>query len=451
MSQPSSDWVDLDLPRSLTRAIVRHYTNVGDEVTAFRAARPDDPLGPALAGLLQATCGRREASLAAASLLTEARTKVERLGRTDASRSAVIAALGAAVAGERRLAAQYLDRLLSHRPDHVLFLKLAHTLKFMAGDLPGMSETLSLVLPRLDEDHPERGPVLGMQAFVSEEQGDYRRAEELGRAAVDLAADDVWGIHAVGHLFEMTDRPEEGIRWLESHGTAAARCNNFRFHIAWHRALFHLSLGQTERVLQLYDEEIRAVQSDDYRDISNGASLLWRLTLEGIEVGDRWTEMADFASNRIEDGELIFADLHYLLALIGADRREEAGRLVQAMQLRAAGESEQSKVLAGGGAALADGLYCLTDDMRDPDEAWIRFQATGDLAPIGGSLAQRDVFERSRIEAATRSDPVAATTLLRYRLDRRSNETWGRNRLVTLNRQPSARESAPWVAPHHLS
>ncbi len=79
-------------------------------------------------------------------------------------------------------------------------------------------------------------------------------------------------------------------------------------------------------MLRLYDEEIRAEPTDDYRDIANGASLLARLELAGIPVGSRWEELAAKAEARIEDRRLVFADLHYLLALIGAAARTAPGR-----------------------------------------------------------------------------------------------------------------------------
>ena len=38
----------------------------------------------------------------------------------------------------------------------------------------------------------------------------------------------------------------------------------------------------------------------------------------GVDVGDRWEELADKAEGRVHDGRLVFADLHYALSLLGA-------------------------------------------------------------------------------------------------------------------------------------
>ena len=65
---------------------------------------------------------------------------------------------------------------------------------------------------------------------------------------------------------------------------------------------------------------IRRHRTDDYRDISNATSLLMRLELEGMNVGRRWDELASLSEARVDDGCLVFADLHYMLALAAAGR-----------------------------------------------------------------------------------------------------------------------------------
>ena len=97
-----------------------------------------------------------------------------------------------------------------------------------------------------------------------------------------------------------------------------SHCNNFRYHVWWHKALLHMDKGEFDVALGLYDARIRADKTDDYRDISNATSLLMRLELEGVDVGPRWHELADLAEARTDDGCLVFADLHYMLALTGA-------------------------------------------------------------------------------------------------------------------------------------
>ncbi len=84
---------------------------------------------------------------------------------------------------------------------------------------------------------------------------------------------DIWAAHAVQHLFEMTGRPRDGIVWTEGASKSNWReCNNFAYHALWHRCLFLLELGDVERVLELYDREVRPASTDDLLDISNAVS-----------------------------------------------------------------------------------------------------------------------------------------------------------------------------------
>jgi hypothetical protein len=112
----------------------------------------------------------------------------------------------------------------------------------------------------------------------------------------------------------MRAEPDAGIALIESHYAAWGQSNNFRYHVWWHKALLHLDRGELDVALTLYDAQIRADRSDDYRDIANATSLLMRLELEGVAVGARWDELAQLSENRVEDGCLVFADLHYMLA-----------------------------------------------------------------------------------------------------------------------------------------
>ena len=91
--------------------------------------------------------------------------------------------------------------------------------------------------------------VLGMYAFGLEETGDYARAEEAGRRAIDLEPLDCWAHHAVAHVMEMQGRAQDGIGWMiarEPHW--AGDDNFFKVHNWWHRALCHLDLGQVDEV-----------------------------------------------------------------------------------------------------------------------------------------------------------------------------------------------------------
>ena len=187
----------------------------------------------------------------------------------------------------------------------------------------------------------------------------------------------------------------------------------------------HLDLGEFDIVLALYDADIRAEKTDDYRDISNGASLLMRLELEGIDVGNRWEELADLSEKRAGDGCLAFADLHYMLALCGGERSKAAAGLIARMKSTKALGNEAHKVIAHPGLHVAQGLQAFA--AGDYSVAWMHLRAgRSDLQQIGGSHAQRDVFDRITIEAALRGGYTdAAGALLHDRMSRRNGSVDG--------------------------
>jgi hypothetical protein len=270
-------------------------------------------------------------------------------------------------------------------------------------------------------NHPARGYLLGCHAFTLEETGEYAAAERTGRLGVALAPDDAWGLHAVAHVHDMTGRARDGLNWLAGREASWAHCNNFRFHVWWHRALMHLDLQEYDAVLALYDADIRAERTDDYRDVANAASLLSRLELEGVDVGSRWDELADLSERRATDGCLAFADLHYLLALCGGGRDAAAAGLIARMAQARTDTSEARRIIAHPGLHLAKGIQAFAQG--EYSVAWLHLrEGRGDSQQIGGSHAQRDIFARITIEAALRGGYMdAAETLLCDRTRQRAN------------------------------
>ncbi|MGI9407883.1 MAG: tetratricopeptide repeat protein, partial [Hyphomicrobiaceae bacterium] len=295
------------------------------------------------------------------------------------------------------------DTLLETHPQDAMAVKLGHAIKFILGDSMGMRASLEGLMPQFRGNTPADGYIHGCYAFALEETGDQRAAEIAGKHALDLAPDDAWGLHAVAHVYDMTARARDGVNWLETRTDAWAHCNNFRYHVWWHLALFYLDARAYDEVLRLYDTEIRQDQTDDYRDISNAASLLVRLEIEGVDVGSRWDELANLSENRVDDGCVVFADLHYMLSLLGGNRVDATHKLLHRMRADAGRNSgDMDKITDHPGLNAASGLMAFRDG--NYTNAFANLQAARSaMQTIGGSHAQRDVFERVTIEAAIRA------------------------------------------------
>ncbi|MGG7566434.1 tetratricopeptide repeat protein [Rhodovulum sp. DZ06] len=388
--------------RECHRGFLAHSAAAGPALARALEAAPGFALGHAAQGFFLLLLGRAALLPAVDAALGKAKA-AQADGGGDARSAQLIAALADYRAGRMRRSAARLEAALRARPDDSLFFKLSHALRFLLGDAAGMRAGAELALGQAAPDHAHRGYLLGCASFAAEETGDYARAERLGRKGVEIAPDDAWGLHAVAHCMDMTGRAEDGVRWLARRARNWSHCNNFGYHVWWHLALFHLDRGAWRPALELYDRRVRPERTDDWRDIANAASLLLRLEMEGVPVGARWEELADLSAGHVSDGLVIFADLHYLAAL-GAAGRDEAARALTDRIASDAGllEHDQHEACALAGLPAAEGLCAFRDGAFDRAHAQLS-QALPQLWRVGGSHAQRDVFERLAIEAALRA------------------------------------------------
>lgn len=427
-------------------AVMAHAAATPEHLARTLVADPDFAMAHAAKGLMLLSLARAELVVAARDCLRTARIAIAARPVT-LREAAVVDALDLWLAERPRLAALKLESVLATHPRDVLALKLSHGIRFMLGDQSEMLACLEHVAPHFGDDHPLAGFVAGCHAFALEERGFYARAEHRGRHAVELAPRDAWGRHAVAHVLEMNGRIDEGVAWLEN-GRHWSHANNFRFHMTWHLALFRLERGETREVLKLYDEGIRAERTDDYRDIANGAALLARLDLAGVDVGTRWEELAELAGNRISDGRLVFADLHYAVALLGAGREDAAVTMARSLAQDSLSHASRERREAARSGALAVFGFVAFHERDYGEAARLLGAARGGLLAIGGSHAQRDLFEQAYIESLIRSGAHdRACHVLSARLERRGgNNPFASRRLARLGRSAAGRAAALAVA-----
>jgi hypothetical protein len=133
---------------------------------------------------------------------------------------------------------------------------------------------------------------------------------------------------------------------------------------------------------------VRPTQTDDFRDISNAVSLLWRLETHGVRVGDRWDDLADALLRCQGDATLAFASLHTLAGLLAIGADGAAATILEALRRRADGNDEQAIVARDVGLPVARFMLnaALTSNRRRLLAIVSRFPE------LGGSNAQRDFF-----------------------------------------------------------
>ena len=321
-----------------------------------------------------------------------------------------VAALSAWAAGEMVQALRIWEGIIAEHPHDLLAFRLHHFCAFWMGRADAMLGAVEGILPRWEDDTPGFGSVLACRAFANEECGNYVVAETAGRAAIEQDRGDLWAAHAVAHVLEMQGRRAEGIAWvtdLEPHWEGG---NNLMHHLWWHQAMFHLERGEHAEVLRLHDTRFRNLDSpvtqqqpDLYIDVQNAASMLFRLSLHGVDVGHRWEELADKAEARIGDCLSAFTLPHWMMALAATGRRQAAARMLEAMGdfARTAGGSNAGIV---GATALPVCEAVLRHAEGDfAGAVAVMRPALGGMYRLGGSHAQQDVLEQLFLDAAMKA------------------------------------------------
>ena len=408
-------------------ALESYQTYVGDPVAMIDpavGAFPDFVMGHVLKAGVLMTAGERR-------LVPDARASIQRAealaSRANDRERGLIRATRQLVDGDMHGACAAYDRVLVDYPRDAFALQTAHLFDFYRGDALNLRNRVSRVMPHWSPNVPGYSYVLGMHAFGFEECNQYPEAEAAGRRALEMEPRDGWAVHAVTHVMEMQGRIDEGIDWLESRAPDWSPGNGFAFHNWWHLALYRLDRHEHDAALALYDRSIYPEPLDACLVLVDATSLLWRLSLESVSLGDRPATLAGVWRRRIgERGFYAFNDVHATMAFALAGDSGAARDTVEAMQIAAsAGHGTNCTMSREVGAPLgqaivdfADGDYAGTIEHALPvrDHAHV----------LGGSHAQRDLITLTLIEAAVRSGQKAlARHLIAERLVHKPRSQWG--------------------------
>jgi tetratricopeptide (TPR) repeat protein len=330
--------------------------------------------------------------------------------------------LGLAVAARRlvdgdwdRAAAAFDDVLVEH-PRDGFAIQSAHLLDFFRGDAHNLRTRISRVLPHWSPGVLGFSYILGMHAFGLEECNQYAAAEETARRALELEPKDAWAVHAGVHVMEMQGRIDQGIDWLVSREADWAPENAFAFHNWWHLALFHLDQERFADALAVYDGQLHREPPDPALQLIDATALLWRLHLDGVDLGSRAVPLADNWARRMdtERGFYVFNDMHAMMAFAMARRESEAAQLLVDLEWTVEhGASTNRSMTREVGRSICRAIRAFGHERYA--EVIAELQPVRDVASrFGGSHAQRDVLTLTLIEAAIRGrQPALVTARLR--------------------------------------
>jgi len=332
------------------------------------------------------------------------------MAKATARERAHVDALEAWIAGDIDRSLVIWEDIVAEHPTDLLAFRLAHFNNFWLGRPEAMRASVERAFPKWSRDLPGYGTILSCRCFANEECGNYAVAEPAGWEAIEIDPADFWGIHAVAHVMEMQGRHEEGIALLDKHEQYFTGGNNLIHHLWWHRAMFHLEKHEFDTVLDLYDRCFRNLASpltqrlpDLYIDVQNAASMLFRLERQGIDVGDRWIEIADKAEQRIGDCLSAFTQPHWMMALSASGREAAARRMLEAMREARDGAGAMAHVIGSVALPVCEAVLAhrrseygrAVDCMKPVLDAMHR---------LGGSHAQQDVLEQLFLDSAVKAN-----------------------------------------------
>uniref|UniRef100_A0A4X1W4Z5 Tetratricopeptide repeat protein 38 n=2 Tax=Sus scrofa TaxID=9823 RepID=A0A4X1W4Z5_PIG len=360
-------------------------------LSKLKAADPTFAMGHAIAnGLVLIGTGNsvrldRELDLAVAKMVeiskTQPLTQREQLH---------VAAVETFAKGNFPKACDLWEQILQDHPTDMLALKFSHDAYFYLGYQEQMRDSVARVYPFWTPDIPLSSYVKGIYSFGLMETNFYDRAEKLAKEALSIDPTDAWSVHTIAHIHEMKAEVQDGLEFMQRSETHWKESDMLACHNYWHWALYLI-----EKILP----SLRA--SGAMLDVVDSCSMLYRLQMEGVSVGERWQDVLAVTRKHSRDHILLFNDAHFLMASLGARDPQTTQELLTTLQdaSESPGENCQHLLARDVGLPLCQAL--VEAQNGNPDRVVelllpIRYR----LVQIGGSNAQRDVFNQLLIHAA---------------------------------------------------
>jgi tetratricopeptide (TPR) repeat protein len=347
------------------------------------------------------------------------KTAYEHINNANEREQLYLHSINAWVNGDIDKAINDHEEMANKYPHDLLNVQLGQKHYLDLGNKQGLLQIVEKALPANRENHY----IYGMLAFSLEENQRYQEAEAAGRKATAMNRhDSCWAHHAVAHVLYSQGRLDEGIAWTE-YLCDVWENTGFYTHQWWHTALYYVEQENFNKVLELYDSRIWGTTANKQTalDLINAISLLIQLEIAGVNVSDssqdndaaappdksidsRWEEVANSVSGHIHEHILSLYDLHYIYAIARVGRDEWVEQMIESIQVYAKTAkpciqktwTEVTLPAAQGMVAYARGEWAITTALLQ--------LVLPRLHEVGGSDAQRDLFEQIYLDCLIRTE-----------------------------------------------
>ena len=317
---------------------------------------------------------------------------------------------------------------LADYPRDILMLRAAQRLCSLGCSGAGIASfpaPLLALMQGVASAYGDDWAFLGQYAFAHHETGHLEEARRLAQRSLAFRPTNAVAAHSAAHVFFETGDAASGGAFLETWLQGFDPRAPYHVHLSWHQALFELARGHYQRAFALYEADIRpAVVANSAPALNDSAALLWRAYMYSDTAPPfPPEEVRDLAAPAATRPGPAFRDTHAALAFAVAGDEVYMGQMIDRLQ----GLADAGDVLAGevtlplvqGINAFAHGEYSEAVGRLEPLFTEPRLDQ---LARIGGSHAQREVFEDTLIEAYLCAEQFEkAEVMLRTRLQRRDS------------------------------
>jgi tetratricopeptide (TPR) repeat protein len=331
-----------------------------------------------------------------------------------------VEAMALLVTGKPPDAERAMREHLAAFPRDLAVLQRLYFIWFWQGRFPEMLDFTTVI-----GSHYVDAPLFGgLHAFALEQANRCDEAVRTAEAALARDPRDAWGGHALAHALYEGAVFDTGIARLPPATHRCTGLNWFHNHLVWHLALMHFAKGDFERASAIGRGAFEREPSSIAGDLHDAISLLWRLTLVGHDVGDRWRPFVEIARQRLDRQGLLFHAAHLAMALAGGGDWATAER--QLGMLRERAPKDRTGLVGEVLVPLVEGLHGFAaGDWRRAIERIEPLRPR--IVELGGSRAQRDVFHDTFLEACFRANDVErARRYLAERVARRPDPYWVR-------------------------
>jgi tetratricopeptide (TPR) repeat protein len=295
----------------------------------------------------------------------------------------------------------YADVLARH-PRDLCALLFGHQIDFLLGQSSRSHDRVARTLPHWHPSERDGGFIYGMLSFGLEESGHFARAEEAALRALELNPRDRWAIHGRAHCYEMQGQVDSGISFMQSRRPEWGSENYLACHIAWHLALMYIERGDYDAALTLHDQYMQITDDSILMDMHDSCALLWRLSMDGADVGERWAKVGARYEEVADQAYLGFTDLHAAIAFVATGNYTAIERLLAALRRQAGGATQRATIARLAALPIAEAFHAFgRGDYATAMDLFAAHRYSSHL--IGGSAAQRDVINLTYLESALRA------------------------------------------------